>query len=504
MSIPIMRLENISKKMSDYFSLIDINLDFEEGEVHAIIGENGSGKTTLMNIINGEIHLDSGAIYLNGTKINIDSSNDSKKLGIFMTHQEPKLFDHLTVAENIFFETGIFSGFFLKTINWTKMYSDCLKLFKELNIDIDIKKQVKGLGVAQKQLIEIAKAYISNAGIIIMDEPTSSFTETETMILVDIIKKLKNKKTTIIYISHRLEEIKQFCDRITVMRLGQSVGTINNNELQTLNLISMMTGLEINERYPKLNMKKGFEVLRISGLSSGSILKNINFSLNRSEILGITGLAGSGKSKIAKSIFGIDTVDSGDIIINGKKVKIRSPIDAIKEGLGYVPEERQIDGLFMYLKIFENMSASSIDQFTNTFVIDSGKELDISSAFVEKLGIKIGTIDNKVKNLSGGNQQKVILAKWMMSRSKIFILDEPTRGIDIASKVDVYNLMNDLVRKGASIIMISSDMEELIGMCDRILVLYGGLIVSDLSKENATQKKIMYYATGGYGEFEDR
>jgi ABC-type sugar transport system ATPase subunit len=505
MTNQILKLENINKKMSEYFSLININLEIERGKVHAIIGENGSGKTTLMNIITGKISKDSGNVYLNGSLVNINSATDSKKHGIVMTHQESNLIEHLSVAENVFFTTDILSGFFLKTINWTKLYGDTKNLFKKLgiNIEIDIKKQVRSLENAQKQLVEIAKAYVSNAEIIIMDEPTSSFTETETKILFNIIKELKNKGTAIIYISHRLEEIKQFCDKITVMRMGRCVGTIERSELETINLINMMTGMELKERYPKLNLKKGQEVLRIAGLTSGTVLKNINFSLNSKEIIGITGLAGSGKSIIAKSIFGMNKIDTGDIFINKKKVKIRSPLDAIKEGLGYVPEERQIDGLFMYLKIFENMTASSIDRFTTTYIIDKKKELNISSAFVEKLGIKIGSLDNKVENLSGGNQQKVILAKWMMSKSKIFILDEPTRGIDIASKVDVYNLMNDLIRKNSSIILISSDIEELIGMCDRILVLYGGLIVVNLPKEEATKNKIMYYATGCNGEFDE-
>lgn len=496
MIIPILRLENVNKKVSDFFTLKNINLELEKGEVHAIVGENGSGKSTLVNIISGNYSLDSGSIYLNGIPVNITSTNDAKKLGIAMTHQEPILLENFTVAENIYFENDPFSKKLLKTINRYKMNDDCKKLFDRLNIRLDSQKLVKYIGNAQKQLIEIAKAYVSNARIILMDEPTSSFTESETLILFDIIKELKKSGISIFYISHRLEEVKRLCDRITVIRDGEIVSTQKVSDMETSKLIKLMTGLEIKNRFPKLSVKPGREVLKVTDLSSGNTLKDISFSLRRREILGITGLAGSGRTKIAKSIFGVHKIDSGQITIDGKAVHIGSPLDAIKEGIGYVPEDRQIEGLFMYLKIFENISASSINQLSSISIIDSDKEMDIANHFVERLGIRIGTIYNIAKNLSGGNQQKVILAKWMMSKSKIFILDEPTRGIDVASKVDVYNLMNELVIKGASIIMISSDIDELLGMCDRILVLYGGKIAATIPRSEATQENIMYYATG--------
>ena len=497
MSHPILKLENINKKMSEFFELKDINLELQEGEVHAILGENGSGKSTLMNIISGSIPLDSGSIYLSGSPVSIHSSVDAKKLGITMTHQEPSLFEHFTIAENIFFDSSTFQNIGFKTVNWSRMFYECDRLFNKLNFHMDSRKQVKNIGNAQKQLVEIAKAYVSNARIILMDEPTSSFTESETTLLFEIIRELKKSGVSIFYISHRLEEIKQLCDRVTVMRDGEIIGTMKVSEMETSKLINMMTGLEIKDRYPKLSLKIGKEVLLVKSLSSGNTLSDINFSLGRREILGITGLAGSGRTKIAKSIFGVTKIDSGEISVGGKKVNIKSPVDAIREGIGYVPEDRQIEGLFMYLKIFENISAASISQLSDASIIDSDREKDIANTFVDKLGIKIGNIYNKAENLSGGNQQKIILAKWMTSKSKIFILDEPTRGIDIASKVDVYNLMNELVRKGASVIMISSDIDELLGMCDRIVVLYSGRIVATLSREEATREKIMYYATCG-------
>lgn len=498
MTLPVLKLENINKRLSDYFELKNINLELFEGEVHAIVGENGSGKSSLMNIISGSYSTDSGNIYLNGFPVIFNSSNDAKNLGIMMTHQEPSLFENFSIAENIYFDNNIFSGkFHFKTINRSKINDDCKRLFSKLGINLDSRKLVKQIGAGHKQLIQIAKAYVSNARIILMDEPTSSLTEAETSILFNIIWELKKTGVSVIYISHRIEELKLICDRITVIRDGEIIGTQNVSDIETFKLINMMTGLEIKDRYPKLNLKIGKDVLKVSGLSAGNTLKNINFSLGRREILGITGLVGSGRTKIAKSIFGDVKIDSGEICIDGNKVNIKSPLDAIKEGIGYVSEDRQIEGLFMYLKIFENISATSISRLSSKFIIDLDKEKDIVNNFVEKLGIKVGTIFNLADDLSGGNQQKVILAKWMMSKSKIFILDEPTRGIDIASKVDVYNVMNELVRKGASIILISSDINEIIGMCDRTMVLYGGKIAATIPRSEATQEKIMLYATGG-------
>lgn len=498
MTEPVLRLENINKKISDFFTLKDINLEIGKGEVHAIIGENGSGKTSLMKIITGICNKDSGNIYLDGALVKINSSVDAKNLGITMTHQEPTLFENFSVAENIYFDNNpVTNKFLFKTINWIKIISDCQKLFKKINFNMDEKKLVKNLGTAQKQLIEIIKAYASNARIIIMDEPTASLTESESSFIFNIIKELKDTGVSILYISHRLEEIRLICDKITVIRDGEIVGTQNVSEIDTFKLINMMTGLEIKDRYPKLELKVGKEVLKVEGLSSGSTLTNINFSLGRREILGITGLVGSGRTKLAKSIFGATAIDSGEIYIEDKKVNIKSPFDAIKEGIGYVSEDRQLEGLFMYLKIFENISTPSLSQLASKYIIDLEKEKEIVNAFVDKIGIKAGTIYNNVESLSGGNQQKVVLAKWMMTKSKIFILDEPTRGIDIASKVDVYNVMNELVRKGASVILISSDISEVIGMCDRTMVLYGGKVAKIVPRSEATEENIIYYATGG-------
>lgn len=496
MTISVLKLENINKRLSDYFALKNISLELYEGEVHALIGENGSGKSSLMNIIWGTCTKDSGNIFINGAPVSINSPIDARRLGIAMIHQNSSLFEHFTVAENIYLDNKPYSNKSLNFIDWRKMFSDCQKLFDKLGFTLNSRTYVRDLNIAQKQLVEICKAYVANARIIIMDEPTSSLTESESTLLFNIIYELKKSGVSILYISHKLEEIKQISDRITVIRDGEIAGTLQIGNMNVDSLIYMMTGMNLSERYPKLKVKIGKEILRVSNLCSDNILNGISFSLRKREILGIIGLVGSGRTKIAKNIFGVEKADSGDIYVENKKVYINSPADAIALGIGCVTEDRSSEGLFMYLDVPENITAPSISKVTNNLLIDREIEQVIASTYIDRLGIKIGTINNKAAYLSGGNQQKVVLAKWIMSKSRILILDEPTKGIDIASKVDVYNLMNEMVIKNVSIILISSDIDEVIGMCDRIMVLYNGKIAAVLPREEATRKKIMFYATG--------
>jgi ABC-type sugar transport system ATPase subunit len=497
MDTQILKLTDISKKLSDFFSLTNISLELSKGEVHVLIGENGSGKSALMNVIWGAYPKDSGDIYIDGNIVSINSPNDAKSLGISIIHQTSSLFEHFTIAENIYIDNKPYLNKSLKLIDWSKMYSDCQALFKKLGFSLNSRSLVKNLNVAQKQLVEICKAYITNSRIIIMDEPTSSLTESETALFFNIIKELKKSGVTILYISHKLEEIKQIGDMISVIRNGEIIGTMKVSNMNIDNIIHMMTGMDLKERYPKLNVKIGKEVLKVNGLYSGNSLKNINFTLKSQEILGIIGLVGSGRTKIAKAIFGLDKIDSGEIYLEGKKANFLSPKDAIAAGIGYVTEDRSSDGLFMYLNIPENITAPNITKVSNRYIIDKTIEQKISNTYVERLGIKVGSINSKAAYLSGGNQQKVVLAKWIMSKSKILILDEPTKGIDIASKLDVYNVMNELVTKNVSIILISSDVDEVIGMCDRIMILYDGKIAALIPKAIATREKIMFYATGG-------
>lgn len=502
MSIPVLKLENINKKLSDSFSLTNISMELYKSEVHVLIGENGSGKSSLVNIISGSCIKDCGEIYVDGAPVSINSPIDAKALGIAIIHQNSSLFEHFTVAENIYIDNKPYSNKHLKVIDWKKMFSDCDQLFDKLGFDrigftLNSKTLVKNLNIAQKQLIEICKAYVSNARIILMDEPTSSLTEAESALLFNIIHKLKKSGVSILYISHKLEEIKQISDKITVIRDGHIIGTVQTENMTPDSIVNMMTGIKLNKRYPKLNVKIGSEILRVSNLNSGNSLKDINFCLKKSEILGIIGLVGSGRTKIAKSIFGLEKASSGEIYMENRKVNISAPSDAISLGIGYVTEDRNSEGLFLNLSIPENITASSISKVSDKFLIDKEIEQHIADTYIQRLGIKIGTIDDKAAYLSGGNQQKVVLAKWIMSKSKILILDEPTKGIDIASKVDIYNLMNEMVTKNVSIILISSDADEVIGMCDRIMILYDGKIAAVLKQQEATREKIMFYSTGG-------
>lgn len=497
MAHPLLKLTEVSKRLSDYFSLKDINFELYKGEVHVLVGENGSGKSSLMNIICGFYQKDKGDIFIDNTPVSFNSPMDAKKYGISMIHQDSTLFEHFTVAENIYMNNKPFINESLKIVNWKKMFSDCRLLFNNLGFNIDEERMVKNLSSAEKQIVEICRAYVSDARIIIMDEPTSSLTKAETLLLFNIIKELKNSGVAIIYITHKLEEIKEVGDKITVIRDGEIIGTEYINSMDVDNIIYMMAGMSLNERYPKLKVKLGKEVLKVSNLSSGGFLEDINFSLKKREILGIFGLVGSGRTKIAKSINGETKIDTGEIYIEGKKVNINSPSDAIKSGIGCVTEDRVSNGLFMYRSISENITAPNLSKVSSHYLIDKKIENDLSKSYLERLEMKVSSINEKVAYISGGNQQKVVLAKWIMSKSKILILDEPTKGIDIASKLDLYNIMNEMVTKDVSIILISSDIDEVIGMCDRIIVLYNGKIAGIVSKSEATHKQIMSYATCG-------
>jgi len=497
MAYPLLELKKVSKRLSDYFSLKDINMELNKGEVHVLVGENGSGKSSLMNIICGFYQRDSGDIFINNSPVSFNSPIDAKKLGISMIHQDSTLFDNFTVAENIYMDNKPYISKFFKIVDWKKMFSDCKILFDNLGFNLNGERIVKHLSTAEKQIVEICRAYVSNARIIIMDEPTSSLTKAETLLLFNIIKELKKSGVAIIYITHKLEEIKEVGDKITVIREGEIIVTENINSMDVDSIIYMMAGMSLDERYPKLKVKLGREVLKVSNLCDGNFLEDINFSLRKREMLGIFGLVGSGRTKIAKSIFGEDKIDTGEIFIEGKKVNISSPSDAIKSGIGCVTEDRLHNGLFTYRSVAENITSSNLSKVSNHLLIDKKIENQLSKGYSERLEMKISSVNEKVADISGGNQQKVVLAKWIMSKSKILIMDEPTKGIDIASKLDLYNIMNEMVTKDVSIILISSDIDEVIGMCDRIIVLYNGKIAGIVSKSEASHKQIMSYATCG-------
>ncbi|MCX6168138.1 MAG: sugar ABC transporter ATP-binding protein [Ignavibacteriales bacterium] len=490
---PILELCNIRKSFPGVVALDNVDFKLHEGEVHVLLGENGAGKSTLVKIISGASQKESGEIFLYGSKIDIKSPKHARELGIGIIYQELNLIPSLTAAENIFL--GRESTDMIGVIDQKSHISSSQKILNELGIDLDCNIPIKNFGIAQKQMIEVAKALSLKTKILIMDEPTSALSKTEIKQLFDAIRKLKEKGVSIIYISHRLEELFEIGDWITVLRDGKWIDTKRIDETSNAELISLMVNRELKELFPKHNSKIGNEILRVENLSIKGSLKKINFSLHCGEILGISGLVGSGRTELARALFGVDKIDSGEIYIKGKLVNIKSPSDAIDNGIGFLTEDRKSQGLVLILTVKENISLANLDSFSKLGVINFKKEKEEAEQYQKSLRIKTPGLNQKAINLSGGNQQKVILAKWLSSKSDILIFDEPTRGIDVGSKVDIYHLMNRLAEQGVAIIMISSELPEILGMSDRILVMHQNEIAGEIL-ENATQEKIMQYAVG--------
>ena len=495
MKFPILKLVGITKSFDDDFTLSDINLSLFPGEVHVLIGENGSGKSTIMNIISGIVKANSGEILINNNKVSIHSIVSSKQHGILYLMQDSNYFNNLTVAENVFLDQMPFTNKFSKVIDYNKLFFKCQELFNTLNIFIDVREKVSKLGLAERHLIEFARASISDAKIAIFDEPSAALTKVERDILFSIIQSLKEKGVGIFYISHRLDEIKLIGDRVTIISNGHIVETRDLSSMENDDIIKIMTGAIYKKKYPKLHVPFGPVVFSVKNLYSPTMLNNISFDLRKNEIIGITGLMGSGRTRLAHCIFGATKPTAGTISIDEKPVVFNSPSDAIAHGIAFVPEDRAADSIFEYLDVVSNVTVSSLKRFTRFGKLHTLMVGGLAKDYIKKLNINPGFSYDLLTSYSGGNQQKVVLAKWMMSRSKIFILDEPTRGIDVVSKIDIYNSMNDLVTKGASIIFISSDIDEILGMCDRILVLSHGRIVCELSSLEATKEKILHYAT---------
>ncbi|MFA7229245.1 MAG: sugar ABC transporter ATP-binding protein [Melioribacteraceae bacterium] len=491
---PVLEMRNISKTFPGVVALDRVGLEVKKGEVHILLGENGAGKSTLVKILSGAYQKNSGDIFLFGEKTEISSPRHALELGVGIIYQELSLIQQMTACENIFLgrektdKIGLIDKKFLT--------GSAQKIFTELNLDFNCDIPIKNYGIAQQQMIEVAKALSLNAKILIMDEPTSALSETETNRLFEAIRTLKARGVSIIYISHRMEELFQIGDRVTVLRDGKNIGTKNINETSKEELIKMMVNRELKEQFPKHHSMIGEEILRVENLSRKGSLKNINFSLHRGEILGIAGLLGSGRTELARALFGADKINSGKIFINGEQVKIKSPGDAIGRGLGFLTEDRKSQGLVLILTVKENICLANLDAFSEYGIINFKKEERDAEQYLKILRIKTPGLNQKVINLSGGNQQKVILAKWLSRKAEIFIFDEPTRGIDIGSKTDIYHLMNDLAEQGVAIIMISSELPEILGMSDNILVMHKNEIAGKISSAEATQEKIMQYAIG--------
>ncbi|WPX08483.1 sugar ABC transporter ATP-binding protein [Anaerocellum danielii] len=491
-SVELLRLNGITKTFPGTVALSDVSFSVNRAEIHAVVGENGAGKSTLMNIISGSFLPDKGEIYLEGKKVNIRSPRDAQNLGISIVHQELALCPHLTVAENIYIgRLPQKSGKIVDYKKLNKMSEEILALFDEVNIKPTDK--VADLNVAQQQIVEIAKAITFNCKLLILDEPTSALSEADAAVLFKIIRELKSKGISILYISHRLREIFELADRITVLRDGRYITTLNTAETNPNQVVSLMVGREIKEMYPPKSSKIGREVFRVENISSDKV-QNVSFALHEGEILGFAGLVGSGRTELAQTICGILPRHAGEIYLEGKKIEINSFEDAIRHKIGYVTEDRKQYGLFLKLPVAYNVSAIYLKYDYNRLLIDRHMEIGLVQEFVKKLNVKTSSYLQLVMSLSGGNQQKVMIAKWLAINPRILILDEPTRGIDVGAKAEIHNLLRELAKSGIGIILISSEMPEIIGMCDRVLVMREGRITGELSGDKITEENIMQLA----------
>lgn len=488
-------MEGIEKNFPGVHALSQCRFDLRPGEVHALVGENGAGKSTLMKVLTGIYPKDAGRIYYKGKEVEISSPRVGLLLGISMIHQELNLMPHLTVAQNIFIGREPRKSNFL--LDEKKINEKTLQLFEMMHLKLDPRTKVADLTVAMQQMVEIAKALSFNAEVLIMDEPTAALTDTEIEELFRIIRQLRDKGVGVIHISHRLEELKQISDRITVMRDGRYIDTVLTQEVTIDRIISMMVGRVIYEATPEIPENPSQEtVLEVKNFNRGNVIKNVSFNLKKGEILGFAGLVGAGRTEVARAVFGADPVDSGEIYVHGKKVHIKSPLEAVKQGIGYLSEDRKRYGLALGMDVEANIVLAAFKKFLKALGWVNGAETRMTAAqYVQALSIKTPSLQQKVKNLSGGNQQKVVIGKWLTADTSILIFDEPTRGIDVGAKSEIYRLLNDLAQQGKSIIMISSELPEILRMSHRIVVMCEGRITGELSSAEATQEKIMTYAT---------
>ena len=490
----ILTMKGIDKSFPGVHALDHVDLEIRKGEVLALMGENGAGKSTLMKVLTGIYKKDEGTITYEGKEIEFENPSAAQEAGVIIVHQELNMLSHLTVAQNIFIGREIMKG---SMIDDAKMNEEAAKLFKKLNIDIDPAETMGNLTVGKQQMCEIAKAISHEAKVIIFDEPSAALTETEIEELFKIIRDLRDKGMAMVYISHRMDEIKAITDRVTVMRDGTYVGTIITKDSTKDDIINMMVGRVIYED-PKTQSnvaKDAPVVLKVEHLNAGKMVKDVSFELHKGEILGFSGLMGAGRTETARALFGADPKDSGDIYINGQKVDIKSPQDAVKCGIGYLSEDRKRYGVVVGKTVAENTTMATMEKFMKGLFINKKKEDDVAWTHVKALKTKTPTVDTEVVNLSGGNQQKVVIAKWLTRDCDILIFDEPTRGIDIGAKSEIYTLMNELVAQGKSIIMISSEMTEVLRMSDRVIVMCEGRKTGEIDISEATQENIMHMAT---------
>lgn len=483
----ILTLKNITKEFPGVKALDDVTINIEHGTIHGLVGENGAGKSTLIKILAGIYQPNKGEIILDGKPCRFNSPIEARRAGISVVHQEIKLAEPLSVAENMFLgNVQLKNGL----VDWKGMRRRAREIVEDLGMDIDINAQVSSLTVAKKQIVEIMHAINNNSRILIMDEPSAVLTDRELEVMFRIVKQLRDKGITIIYISHRLDEIFGLCSNVSVLRDGRHIDTIPVASVDRQGLINMMVGREMGQEYPKEVGNVGGTILEVKNLSRG-ILQDISFEVKSGEVFGISGLVGAGRTELARAILGIDKPESGEVYVRGKKVHYRTFADAIRDGLGLIPEDRKLQGLVQIMSVKRNTTLVNMKRVLRAGVISSSLEEKLSKEYADKLHVVTPSMETEVQYLSGGNQQKVVIAKWLFQNSEILFLDEPTRGIDVGAKAEIYRLINRMAKEGKTIIMISSEMPELLGMCDRIMVMHEGHKMGELNAAEATQAKIM-------------
>lgn len=488
----LLEMEGVNKSFPGVKALDEVSFNLKSGEVHALLGENGAGKSTLMKIISGIYIRDKGKYLIDGVDVGDLDPKKAQELGIAIIHQEINMCTHLTVAENMFLgrEESKWGCIYNKNINRAAK-----EVLDRLKIDIAPETVVKNLSVSKQQMVEIAKALSTNARILIMDEPTSSLSEREIVELFRIIGNLKESGCAIVYISHRLEELVHIADRVSIFRDGKYIVTKNYCDTNLEEIISYMVGREITDKFPNVECEKGKKILEVKNLCSGMV-KDVSFDLYEGEIIGFSGLIGAGRTELVKAIFGAEHIDSGEIILNGKSLSIKSSVDAIEEGIVLGPEDRKKEGLCTKLSIRENVGLANLDKISNKFgIINKKKELELTEKAIKELKVKTPSTEQLANNLSGGNQQKIVVGKWLVRDAEVVIFDEPTRGIDVAAKVEIYNIMNNLKKRGIGVIFVSSEMPEVMGMSDRILVMCNGRITGELDSNKTSQDEILHCAT---------
>ncbi|MYL64860.1 ATP-binding cassette domain-containing protein [Bacillus hwajinpoensis] len=488
-------MRDIHKAFGANKVLEGVNIDIQNAEVHALMGENGAGKSTLMNILTGLHKKDNGTIVIDGKERVFDNPKEAEENGVAFIHQELNIWPELTVLENLFINKEPVTSFGL--IHTKKMKAIADEQFNKLAISIPLYQEAGKCSVGEQQMIEIAKALMTDAKVIIMDEPTAALTEREIQTLFQVIRSLKKSGVSIVYISHRMEEIFTICDSITVMRDGKTVDTKAIPDTNFDEVVRKMVGRELTDRFPERSPKPGETMLEVKGLGRKGVFENVNFSVRSGEIVGVSGLMGAGRTEVMRTIFGLDGKYTGDIFISGKKVVIKNPSQAVQLGLGFITEDRKEEGLVLDFSLKDNIALPSLYSFAPKGLINEKSELDFVELLIKRLTIKTESARTSAKNLSGGNQQKVVIAKWIGIGPKVLILDEPTRGVDVGAKREIYQLMNELTDRGVAIIMVSSELPEVLGMSDRILVFREGQLTGEVSKKEATQEKIMTLATGG-------